>query len=207
MARKLAVGPEARSKSKEHEMAIVMVNGGGNPPHGEALDEFVWNDTTQDTNSGRSMPDVTDGTSNTLMVGERYTFVFEDNSQSDVDLHGIAWVSGGSGTRGIQLEDPFLDAAHALPAVQDVFNSNPGDGSGTVEVHNAGTRLLLKFHSIPAATTEVEDGGISQQVRATGEGDAVVESNYSGTHLLYRDLFVPAVQDVEIPIHTGWLLV
>ena len=33
----------------------------------------------------------------------------------------------------------------------DVFQWNPGD-SNTVEDHNTGTRLLVKFHSIPAAT-------------------------------------------------------
>jgi hypothetical protein len=34
---------------------------------------------------------------------------------------------------------------------------------------------------------------------------APVERDYSGTHLLYQDVFVPAVQDVEVP--TDWFLV
>ena len=41
----------------------------------------------------------------------------------------------------------------------DVFQWNPGD-SNTVEDHNTGTRLLVKFHSIPAATMNFEDDAV-----------------------------------------------
>jgi hypothetical protein len=34
-----------------------------------------------------------------------------------------------------------------------------------------------------------------------------VESDYSGTHLLYQDVFLPAVQGVGTPTDTDWLLV